>query len=116
MRRWLPLLLLAALGLVLGLEQERAWPWLGRHDKLVHAVGLALLAFALRLAWPRWHAGALMAACAAAALGLEALQALVPGRTPSWDDVAAGIAGAAAALVVPYVRLVGRQRMEDGEE
>ena len=114
--RWAPLLVLAGGGIVLGFEQERTSAWLSRHDLLAHAIGLGLLAFALRRAFPRWPLRRIALACAAAAVGLEALQAFVPGRTASWRDVGAGLAGLAPAVALLGARSLRARRQEFDQE
>lgn len=57
-----------------------------------HAAAYAVAAVLARLAWPR-RAWTTAAALIALALALEALQALSPGREPSFADAAAGVGG-----------------------
>lgn len=114
--RWGPLLLLLAGGGILGLEQDRSSTWLSRHDAVAHAIALGLLAWALRRALPGWSLLRIATVCVLAAVGAEALQAFVPGRTASWRDVAAGLLGLAAALVALSPGAIRMRREELDEE
>jgi VanZ family protein len=73
-----------------------------RIDLLLHGGGFLALGVLARLGWPhrRPHLFVLLVPVA---LLLEAVQLAVPGRTVSWADTAANLAGLTAALLVPAV-------------
>lgn len=83
-------------------------PW----DRLLHFVvygGYATLAW-IAFGGRRW----LPAVLVAVAIGLldEGLQALAPGRTADWTDIAADVAGAVVAVAVLGAL---RRRLDEGE-
>lgn len=92
--RRLPLAVVAALVMVVGLEPVPIPEWFPQQDKLHHLLGFAALCFTARLAFPRVRSGWLVAACLLAALLIEACQGLfLPARTASLGDMAANALG-----------------------
>lgn len=86
---------------------------LGVNDKVVHALAFALLAMTGFILWnaPRIVVPALLAL----ALAIEAMQSLVPGRTPSLWDFAASAAGIAVGAVFWWAGGTIRQHLRNGE-
>lgn len=70
-------------------------------DKVQH--GLAFLAFAvtLRFACPRLRLGWVLAWVVAYGVGIEVMQAFIPGRDASFWDVVADTVGGAVGCLVP---------------
>lgn len=66
-------------------------------DLIAHLLMHAGVGWALLRAWPSGSAAPVAMLCLA--IGLEAAQALVPGRTLSAADLAMNLAGAGAALL-----------------
>jgi VanZ family protein len=91
--RRVPLLLVVVLLLVSGLLVQPA-EGIPHQDKLHHVIGFFCLALALRMAFPRLGAIDALVLSVAAACSVEMGQALLPERTSSVADVAAGVAGA----------------------
>lgn len=76
-------------------------------DKVGHAAMFAVLAFACRLSWP--YTPLVIPAGALVLLGVltEVLQLWVPGRSGTWDDMAADCTGVVTGLVVAWLRWPG---------
>lgn len=92
-------------------------------DGVFHAVGYAAVAAAVAATHPRTRHGLVAAVVAAVVVataiggGVELLQALVPGRTPSVGDAAANTVGAVAgAVLLAARRRIGRRDAVDGRE
>ncbi len=90
------------------------------HDKLLH-LGAGLLFAAIAVAWlstrenaPRWAEGT-MALAAGMGVLVEALQGLVPGRTPSTADAMAFLVGALVVVSLVYQAREWLDRGEAGE-
>lgn len=69
-------------------------------DKMLHALGFGVLAFAGRMAG--WRALPLIAGLSAFGGGIEILQGLTPTRSPELLDFAADAAGAAAGAAAHH--------------
>lgn len=91
--RALPLLVVLAVILFVGLRSEplpQAFEW---QDKAHHALGFAALVVTLRIALPRRHLIYPIAISFTAALLIELAQALQPHRSPGIADLIAGAFG-----------------------
>lgn len=90
------------------------------HDKLLH-LGAGLLFAAITVAWlstrdhaPRWGEGT-MAIAAGMGVLVEAVQGVVPGRTPSTADALAFLAGALLVVCLVHQARGWLARGEAGE-
>ena len=69
-------------------------------DSVAHMVSYGVLTATALLGWRALPCLLIAAACGAFGAGLEALQALVPGRAPSWSDCVANVATAATLVML----------------
>jgi VanZ family protein len=91
--RALPLLVVLALLLFIGLRSEPLPQVFGWQDKVHHALGFAGMVVALRIAFPRRGFGEIIAVTLAAALLIELGQCFQPHRSPSLADMLANAIG-----------------------
>lgn len=91
---------------VLSLLPQEELPAVGLSDKVEHLIAYGLLTATAIIGFPRhWRVFALLTWCLG--VGLEGLQSLVPGRSPSILDAVANTLGVALGLAAGL--LVGRR-------